>query len=45
VESLNDRNHPEHRDLVEWLGLDDAAEFDPDRFDAAPVTRALSAMR
>jgi hypothetical protein len=42
VEILNDPDHPEHEDRLEWLGLDDAAAFDPDRFDAAAVTRALS---
>jgi hypothetical protein len=42
VEILTDPNHPEHEDRLEWLGLDDAAGFDPDRFDADAVTRALS---
>jgi Plasmid pRiA4b ORF-3-like protein len=42
VEILNDPDHPEHADRLEWLGLDDAADFDPGRFDAAAVTRALS---
>jgi hypothetical protein len=42
VEILGDPNHPEHEDRLEWLGLDDAAGFDPDRFDANAVTLALS---
>jgi hypothetical protein len=42
VEVLNDPDDQEHEDRLEWLGLDDAAEFDPDRFDAEAVTRALS---
>ena len=42
VEVLNDPADQEHADRLEWLGLDDAAEFDPDRFDAEAVTRALS---
>ena len=42
VEILSDPDHPEHEDRLEWLGLDDAAGFDPDRFDADAVTRALS---
>jgi len=42
VEVLGDPDHPEHEDRLEWLGLDDAAGFDPDRFDADAVTRALS---
>ena len=41
VEILSDPDHPEHEDRLEWLGLDDAG-FDPDRFDANAVTRALS---
>jgi hypothetical protein len=45
VEVLNDPADQEHKDRLEWLGLDDAAEFDPDRFDAAAVTRALSFAR
>jgi hypothetical protein len=45
VETLNDPADPEHEDMLEWLGLDDAADFDPDSFDAKAVTEALSAMR
>ncbi len=42
VEVLNDPADPEHQDRLEWLGLDDAADFDPDSFDAETVTQALS---
>lgn len=42
VEVLRDPADAEHEDTVEWLGLDDAGEFDPDRFDAGSVTRALA---
>jgi len=42
VETLNDPEHPEHQDRLEWLGLDHAADFDPDRFNAETVTQALS---
>jgi Plasmid pRiA4b ORF-3-like protein len=45
VEILNDPTDPEHEERLEWLGLDDAADFAPDRFDAAEVSRALSALR
>jgi hypothetical protein len=44
VEVLNDPADPEHKDRLEWLGLDDAADFDPDRFDAEAVTQALAAL-
>lgn len=42
VETLNDPAAPEHAQRLEWLGLDDATDFDPDRFDAEAVTRALA---
>jgi hypothetical protein len=45
VEVLNDPSDPEHEDRLEWLGLDDAGDFDPDSFDAEAVTKALSALR
>lgn len=45
VEALTDPAHPEHGDKLEWLGLDDAAQFDPTGFDATAVTRALSRLR
>ena len=45
LEVLNDPADQEHNDRLEWLGLDDAAEFDPDGFDAEAVTRALSFAR
>ena len=44
-EILADPNHPEHEDKLEWLGLDDAAGFDPTGFDADAVTHALSRLR
>lgn len=42
VEALADPAHPEHEDMLEWLGLDDATQFDPTGFDATAVTRALT---
>ncbi|HEY2793075.1 MAG TPA: plasmid pRiA4b ORF-3 family protein, partial [Micromonosporaceae bacterium] len=45
VEILSDPADPEHVERLEWLGLEDAADFVPDRFDAASVTRALSTLR
>jgi hypothetical protein len=45
VEALADPAHPEHEDRLEWLGLDDAAQFDPAGFDATTVTQALSRLR
>ncbi|HEV7961699.1 MAG TPA: plasmid pRiA4b ORF-3 family protein [Actinoplanes sp.] len=45
VEVLGDPGHPEHGDRLEWLGLDSAADFQPDRFDAAEITRTLTEPR
>jgi hypothetical protein len=45
VEVLRDPGHPEHAERLEWMGLDDAADFEPSRFDADAVTRALAAVR
>jgi hypothetical protein len=42
VEILADSRHEEHKDRLEWLGLDSADQFDPAAFDAAQVSSALS---
>jgi len=42
VEVLADPSHPEHSDRLEWLGLESAADFQPDRFDATEITQALT---
>ena len=42
VEVLSDPGHPEHGDRLDWLGLASAADFQPARFDATEVTRALT---
>ena len=39
---LGDPAHPEHDDMLEWLGLDSAAEFEPGHFDAESITMSLS---
>lgn len=45
VEILADPTHPEHQERLDWLGLDDSADFDPARFDATAVTAALQQRR
>ena len=40
---LTNPDHEEHDDMLSWLGLSDATEFDPARFDPAAVTRSLVA--
>jgi hypothetical protein len=45
AQALTDPTHPGHEDRLEWLGLSDAADFDPAEFDAQTVTQALSELR
>ncbi|WP_037870461.1 plasmid pRiA4b ORF-3 family protein [Streptomyces sp. NRRL S-813] len=42
IEIHADSRHKEHRDRLDWLGLDSADQFDPAAFDAAQVNSALS---
>ena len=44
LEVLADPDDPEYGAMVEWLCLDDPAEFDPAAFDQAEVNAALSMM-
>lgn len=45
VEILADPQHPEHEERLEWLGLDDARQFDPAAFDVDEVNRTLAKLR
>ena len=40
-EALADPAHERHEEMLEWLGLQTAAEFDPARFDVEEVNGAL----
>ena len=42
-DALADPTHARHEEMLEWLGLETAAEFDPDRFDVEEVNGALGA--
>jgi Plasmid pRiA4b ORF-3-like protein len=42
VEILTDPKHPHHKDRLEWLGWDDASDFDPAAFDPDEVNRDLA---
>jgi len=44
IEVLADPAHEEHKERLEWLGLNSADEFDPAAFDLAKVNSALSAL-
>jgi hypothetical protein len=41
VEVVADARHPEHQHKLEWLGLEDAQDFDPATFDVEEVNAAL----
>ena len=41
-EALADPEHEEHEDLLDWLGLDCAADFDPAQFSLDEVNARLS---
>lgn len=43
-EVLADTAHEEHEDMLDWLGLDSASEFDPSRFDVDEVNGAVGLM-
>jgi Plasmid pRiA4b ORF-3-like protein len=40
-EAIANPAHDEHEDILEWLGLDTAADFDPAAFDIADTNKAL----
>ncbi len=44
-EVLADSTHEEHEEMLEWLGLDSASEFDPARFDVNEVNGRLGLAR
>ncbi len=37
LEALYDPKNPEHKDMMEWMGLDDIFEFDPKEFNKKTV--------
>jgi len=45
VEALTDPRHPDHQDRLEWMGLDDASQFDAAAFDPEQVNQALAKLR
>jgi Plasmid pRiA4b ORF-3-like protein len=42
IEALADSDHPDHDDMLNWLGYTNATDFDPAHFDPHAVTQALS---
>ncbi|WP_405365591.1 plasmid pRiA4b ORF-3 family protein [Kitasatospora sp. NBC_00039] len=43
-QALSGPSHPEHEDLLRWLGLETAAGFDPTRFDLHRTNQRLRAL-
>jgi Plasmid pRiA4b ORF-3-like protein len=41
LEAVQKPNHPEHKDMLEWIG----GEFDPEKFDIEAVNEALGRVR
>jgi len=38
IDTLADPNHPDHHDMLQWLGIEKGTEFDPARFDPPTPT-------
>jgi hypothetical protein len=45
VEILADPSHPDHQEMMDWMGLSDPGDFDPGRFNADEVSQALAPLR
>lgn len=45
IDVLANPDDEEHEDRLEWLGLADRSDFDPDAFDAAEVNHALRGLK
>jgi Plasmid pRiA4b ORF-3-like protein len=44
IDALADPRHPDHDDLLHWLGMEKGTDFDPARFDPADADRRLDAV-
>ncbi|UUV28983.1 plasmid pRiA4b ORF-3 family protein [Amycolatopsis roodepoortensis] len=42
IQILEDPGHPEHQDVLGWLGLDDPGQFDPAHFDLDGANQRLT---
>jgi Plasmid pRiA4b ORF-3-like protein len=45
IKALADSDHPDHDDMLDWLGYTNATDFDPAHFDPHAITQALSRRR
>jgi hypothetical protein len=41
IDTLADPTHPEHQQLLEWLGIEKGSDFDPAHFATADANRRL----
>ncbi len=41
IDTLADPNHPDHQDMLQWLGIEKGTDFDPARFDPTDANRRL----
>ena len=41
LEAIQNPNHPEHEDMLEWIG----GKFDPEKFDIEAVNKELGRIR
>lgn len=44
IDTLADPNHPDHHDMLSWLGIEKGTDFDPAHFDPADANRRLDAV-
>jgi len=44
IDTLADPKHTDHQDMLQWLGIEKGADFDPARFDPADANRRLAAV-
>ena len=44
IATLADPDHPDHEDMLQWLGIDKGSDFDPTRFDPDDANRRLDAV-
>lgn len=45
LKAIRDENHPDHEDMLEWIGADEPGDFDPEAFDVERVNRQLRRLR
>jgi hypothetical protein len=45
LDAIADEGHEQHEDMLEWLGIDDPADFDAKYFDVDAANRALGKLK